>query len=361
MKTILLIDDDARLRMSFAEALRIHGYRVLEASSAAAGLETARQQLPDLILTDVHMPGGDGQELLRRIRTDPELSNRQVVLVTGSSESVTLRRGMELGADDFLLKPVDLGRLLRCIEARLARAQTNWRVEDRMLSQLRTSLHSTLPHEFFTPLAGIVGLSNILRSTKDLPEVELREIYNDIYFSGLRLHRTLRNYLEILDLQEAAPPKTPPPPLRPGILRENIQEGVRAAGERHVRAGDIAVKMEDCSVLSRPADVALIVEELVDNACKFSRTGLPIVVNFDAEGVLTVTDSGRGMTPEEIGQIGAFQKFDRKSREQQGLGLGLLLVKKLAAKNGAEFSIESPARDSGGTRVRVAFRSTGML
>jgi two-component system, sensor histidine kinase and response regulator len=357
VKTILLIDDDARLRMSFAEALRIHGYRILEASSAAAGLEIARQQLPDLILTDIHMPGGDGQELLRQIRTDPELSNRQVVLVTGSSESVTLRRGMEMGADDFLLKPVDLGRLLRCIEARLTRAQTNWRVEDRMLSQLRTTLHSTLPHEFFTPLAGIVGLANILRTTRDVPELELREIYNDIYFSGLRLHRSLRNYLEILDVQEitSGKPHPPPPPLRMAAIRENVQEGIRAAGERHNRATDITSHLEDCSLQTRPGDVAMIVEELVDNACKFSRNGSPITVNLTAQGVLVVTDVGRGMTPEEIGQIGAFQQFDRKKHEQQGLGLGLILVKKLTAKSGAEFFIESPAFDTTGTRVKVAF------
>ncbi len=361
MKTILLIDDDARLRMSFAEALRLYGYRILEASSAAAGLEIARQQLPDLILTDVNMPGGDGQEFLRQIRTDPELSNRQVVLVTGSSESVTLRRGMEMGADDFLLKPVELEGLLRCIEARLTRAQTNWRVEDRMLNQLRSNLHSTLPHEFFTPLAGIVGLAGILRTTRDIPDLELREIYNDIYFSGLRLHRSLRNYLEILDVQDAAGARAhpPPPPLRPGAIRQNVQEGIRAAGDRHGRSADISSHLEDCAFLCRPGDIALITEELVDNACKFSRHGTPVTVHLSAGGVLSVTDTGRGMTPEEIGQIGAFQQFDRKSHEKQGLGLGLILVKKLAAKNGAEFSLESPASETTGTRVKIAFRPAG--
>ncbi len=346
--------------MSFAEALRIHGYRVLEASSATAGLEIARQQMPDLILTDIHMPGVDGQELLRQIRTDPELCNRQVVLVTGSSESVTLRRGMEMGADDFLLKPVELSRLLRCIEARLARAQTNWRVEDRMLSHLRTTLHSTLPHEFFTPLAGIVGLANILRTNREIPELEVREIYNDIYFSGLRLHRSLRNYLEILDVQDAAGKVSPPPPpLRPSAIREQVQQGIRAAGERHNRGADITSHLEECSLLTRAGDLTLIVEELIDNACKFSRNGSPITVNLTTQGVLTVTDVGRGMTPDEIGQIGAFQQFDRKTHEKQGLGLGLILVKKLAEKCGAEFSIESPACETTGTRVKISFRLAG--
>jgi two-component system, sensor histidine kinase and response regulator len=347
--------------MSFAEVLRIRGYRILEASSAAAGLETARRQLPDLILTDIHMPGGDGQELLRQIRADPELCNKQVVLVTGSAESVTLRRGMEMGADDFLLKPVDLGRLLRCIEARLMRAETNWRVEDKMLSQLRTTLRSTLPHEFFTPLAGIVGLASILRSSDaTLTIQERQEIQNDIYFSGLRLHRTLRNYLEILENRSGTSKAgLPPPPLCASSVRDNVQEGVRTAVERNGRAIDVTSRVEDCSILARPGDVSMIVEELVDNGCKFSRTSLNVAVELDAKGILTVTDAGRGMAPEEIAQIGAFQQFDRKTHEQQGLGLGLILVKKLVARCGAEFSIESPVENTLGTRVQVAFHLAG--
>jgi two-component system sensor histidine kinase/response regulator len=362
VKTILLIDDDARLRLSFGEALRIHGYRVLEASSASAGLEIARQQLPDLILSDVHMPGdGDGSDLLRQIRQDPELCNKQVVLVTGSAESVTLRRGMEMGADDFLLKPVELGRLLRCIEARLARAQTHWRVQDKMLSQLRHSLHSTLPHEFFTPLAGIVGLAGILRAEgATLSPTELGELHNDIYFSGLRLHRTLRNYLEILDLQGTpAHPLPPPPPLSPGVIRQSVQTGIEAATERCGRESDVTYHVANRSILAKAPDLSLMVEEMVDNACKYSRTGTPVTVHVDEQGTLTVTDSGRGMPPDEIEAIGAFQQFDRKKHEQQGLGLGLLLVKKLAVRNGASFVIESPAGSGWGTRIRIGFRSVG--
>jgi two-component system sensor histidine kinase/response regulator len=358
VKTVLLIDDDDRLRLSFAEALRVHGYHVLEASSGPAGLEIARRQMPDVILSDVHMPGGGGQDLLREIRNDPELSSRQVVLMTGSAGSVTLRKGMELGADDFLLKPVDLERLLRCVEARLARAQTNWRVEDKMLRRLRSSLHSTLPHEFFTPLAGILGLATILRSDfKILSPDEVREIHDDIYFSGMRLHRTLRNYLEILDL-EAAPPGYPSSstPLRPVALREAIGKGIQLVAERTKRAHDITLQVEDCTILAQSGDVSLMAEELVDNGCRFSRPGSPVKVEMNAEGVLTVTDAGRGILPEEIEKIGAFQQFDRKTLERQGLGLGLILVKKLAAKSGATFAIESPGTEAGGARVRLAFR-----
>ena len=198
MKTILLIDDDSQLRTMFSVALRKEGYRVIEAASGVTGLAAARQHLPDLILSDIHMPGGDGSTLLKDIRRDPELRTKQVVLITGRPDLVTPRKGMEEGADDFLVKPVSLEALRNCVMARLSRASISWRVEDQILANLRSSVPSQLPHEFFTPLAGIIGLMEILRSdSAGLAPEEIHDIYNDVYNSALRLHRTLRNYLLI--------------------------------------------------------------------------------------------------------------------------------------------------------------------
>jgi len=125
MKTILLLDDDENILSTFSLALRHHGYNVIEASSGEEGLELAKKHLPDLILSDISMPGKDGQAVLQSIRQHPELSTKQVVLMTGQTHLVTPRRGMELGADDFLVKPVSLGDLLRCIDARLKRAEVH--------------------------------------------------------------------------------------------------------------------------------------------------------------------------------------------------------------------------------------------
>src|SRR5476651_1007809 len=223
MKTILLVDDDVQLRNMFGLALRRSGYYVIEADSGITGLAMARQHLPDLILSDINMPGGDGSTLLHEIRRDPELRSKQVVLMTGRPDLVTPRKGMEEGADDFLVKPVSLSALLSCVEARFSRASISWRVEDQMLAQLRSSVPSNLPHEFFTPLAGIIGLMEVLRSDfPSLTPAEVSDIHNDVYQSALRLHRTLRNYLLILDLQGSSS-EPMPPPLSPREVEENIQ------------------------------------------------------------------------------------------------------------------------------------------
>ena len=355
MKTILILDDDENILSTFSMALRHHGYNVIEASSGDVGLELAKKHLPDLILSDISMPGSDGQAVLQSIRQHPELSEKQVVLMTGQTHLVTPRRGMELGADDFLVKPVSLGDLLRCVEARLKRAQVHWRVEDRMLTKLRSTLHSSLPHELFTPLGGIIGLADVLLADSETftPE-ESKDMLTDIHSSALCLHRTLRNYLMILDLEEFQATTPVTEKLATKQIEENILSGIQASALRTGRLDDIQVNVDECTIIGVPGDVNLIAEELVDNACKFSRKGTTVEVHFGADAVLTVKDSGRGMTPGEIEQVGSFQQFDRKKHEQQGLGLGLALVQKLAHKCGAKLSMQS--QPSQGTTVKAAFQ-----
>ena len=357
MKTILLIDDDQQVRAMFGLALRKSGYHVIEADSGVTGLAMAQQHLPDLILSDINMPGGDGSTLLRDIRRDPELKSKQVVLFTGRPDLVTPRKGMEEGADDFLVKPVDLKTLLSCVEARFRRASISWRVEDQMVAQLRSTVPPNLPHEIFTPLTGIIGLMEILRS--DFPALapeEVQDIHNDIYQSALRLHRTLRNYLLILDLQTATSEAVPT--LSPREVEESIQGGVTEALRLNNRKEDVTVRVKICSISIKPSDLSRMVEELVDNACKFSRQGTPVKVELEADGRLIITDEGRGLTAEEIAHIGAFHQFDRKKHEQQGLGLGLVLVQKLAAQHKAEFFMKSKPGE--GTQAQIAFPLTSL-
>jgi signal transduction histidine kinase len=355
MKSILLIDDDPQLRRVFALALRHGGYHVIEAENGVTGLELARRHLPDLILTDVHMPGGDGSTLLRDIRCDPALHDKQVVLMTGRPDLVTPRGGMEGGADDFLAKPVGVKELLACMAARFRRATINWRVEDQMLERLRSNIPAQLPHEFFTPMAGIIGLVEILRDPDSgLEPADLPAVYDDLYYSSLRLHRTLRNYLLILELDHSSSAAAAEAKPLTGVeLERAMNDGVAEALRLHPRREDVTLRIDPCPIAITGADLSRIVEELAHNAFKFSRAGTPINIRLGADGALTVADKGRGMTAEEVGQIGAFQQFDRKKQEQQGLGLGLELVRKLAARGSANLSVASKPGE--GTTVQLAF------
>jgi signal transduction histidine kinase len=355
MKTILIIDDDDAALGIYATALETAGYRVLTAAAGAAGVELARRHLPDVVLSDINMPGMDGRNVLKVLREDAEMGPKQIVLMTGNTHNITTRTAMELGADDFLAKPFTIAELLRCIEARLQRARLHWRVDAKIVTDLRATLRSTLPHEFFTPLAGMLGLVEVLRG--DLGQLsphELTELLDNIEFSGWRLHRTLKNYLLALDLESGATADAAGAPV---LLAEHadyaVNAGIDTAVRRHKREADLTRQIAAGPIVGAAANLTTIVEELVENACSFSRPGTPIRVECDARGVLRVTDQGRGMTAEQIEQVGLFRQFDRKKYEQQGLGLGLVLVRKLAEKCGATVTLESQAGH--GTTARVAF------
>jgi signal transduction histidine kinase len=272
--------------------------------------------------------------------------------MTGRPEHATPRKSMEEGADDFLVKPVSLSSLINCVKARFSRASISWRVEDDAVAQLRSTVPPNLPHEFFTPLAGIIGLMEILRadpSSFSPPEIE--DIYKDVYNSALRLNRTMRNYLLILDV--APVPASPVALLAPHDVEKFVSFGVNEALRLNPRVEDVSIDVKGCSLAIKSDTLSLLVEELVDNACKFSRQGTPVNVTMTPDARLIVSDLGRGLTARQIEQIGAFKQFDRKKHEQQGLGLGLVLVKKLTAEINAKFSLKSEPGE--GTQTEIAF------
>ena len=347
--------------MTIALTLEAAGYETLQAESGKPGLALAREQLPDLTLCDVNMPEMDGTAVLKAFRADPDLASRPFIMMTGNPAQTPQRVGMNLGADDYLVKPFKAADLIDCIEMRLKRADLHWRVEGKTLQELRTTLHSVLPHEFFTPLAGIIGLSEVMREeAADLTPDQIVNYATDIERSGQRLHRTLRNYLKILDLDQAqaADPAAKPrrgDPLKPADTVAVTESAARAVATKHARTGDLGLKLQPCSFPGDRDTLAVFTEELLENACGFSRQGTPIAVELFAEGsgiVLRVTDKGRGMTQEQIDRIGAFMQFDRKRYEQQGLGLGLSVVGRLLQRAGGSLNVQSTVGE--GTTVSLA-------
>ena len=352
--TILIVDDEVSILTIFSLTLRAEGYEVFTADSALAGLEKARSVHPRLILCDVHMPGTDGKGFLQMLRADAALASTQIVLMTGNPQAATPREGMEIGADDFLLKPVDRESLLRCVRARLRRADVREEAEARLIEDIRTDLRAILPHELLTPLSGVVGITRILRDDwRNLPPPEVDQLLGCLDEAGARLERTLRNYLHLVDLQDAVPPE-PAQPLDAHDSADTLAAVAHAVAERHQRTGDLHVSaIESAALCVRETDLSIIAEELIENAFSFSEPGSPVHVALTPAGRFTVGDSGRGMDTAKARAIRAFKQFDRKDFEQQGLGLGLLLAHRIADRAGALVTLDSePGR---GTVVTVDF------
>ncbi len=125
MKRILVIDDDTKLRQHYTELLRLEGYAVTEARNGREGVESARKEVPDLVLCDITMPEMNGHRVLETLRAEPRTAHVPFVFLTGWSEQDDVRTGMNLGADDYLTKPIVPDELWAAIRARLRRAEAS--------------------------------------------------------------------------------------------------------------------------------------------------------------------------------------------------------------------------------------------
>jgi len=121
MKTILIIEDQPDMRENISTILSMEDYAALEAANGQDGLAIALEEKPDLILCDVMMPEMDGHQVLNRLRLEPSIAGTPFIFLTARGEKQDQRQGMNLGADDYLTKPVSADDLLAAIESRLER------------------------------------------------------------------------------------------------------------------------------------------------------------------------------------------------------------------------------------------------
>lgn len=123
MKKILLIEDNQGIRENTAEILELANYKVYTAENGKLGVEAALQHQPDLIICDIMMPVLDGYGVLHLLHKNPSLQNTPFIFLTAKTERADIRRGMELGADDYLTKPFMETELLTAIESRLRKVE----------------------------------------------------------------------------------------------------------------------------------------------------------------------------------------------------------------------------------------------
>ncbi len=122
MKKLLLIEDDVVLRENTAELLELSGYDVITAPNGKIGLEIAKQSLPHIIVCDIMMPELDGYGVLEGLSKAENTTNIPFIFLSAKTERKDVRKGMDLGADDYITKPFEEEELVSAIESRLAKA-----------------------------------------------------------------------------------------------------------------------------------------------------------------------------------------------------------------------------------------------
>ena len=121
MKKILIIEDNREMNEYIAEMLELFNYSVVKALNATDGIESAKKELPDIIICDIMLPDFDGYKVLQTLDDEPSTKGIPFIFLTAKAEKSDIRKGMNLGADDYLTKPFDKTDLINAIEARLKR------------------------------------------------------------------------------------------------------------------------------------------------------------------------------------------------------------------------------------------------
>lgn len=347
-RRILIVEDDLEIRKNLSTILEMNGYDVIGAGNGSLGLQLALQYLPDLIISDVMMPELDGFEMLNELRKHEETLGIPFLFLTARIEKKDIREGMNLGADDFITKPFDMDDLLDAVNARIQKSEARKEHYSKKMNDLRFNISRSLPHEVRTPLSVILGYSEILqRSWRSLSDDDINDMLLNVHSSAKRLHRVFEKYLYYANLELISSNETEKAKLQDKVTpsaRVVVSDVCRRYSDEYSREADIRSTLADASIKMSEDYFNLLIEELIDNAMKYSEIGSEIQLNSTIKaGVycLSITNYGRGMTPEQIAGIGAYVQYDRLIHEQQGLGLGLAISKKIVDLHRGLFKMES--------------------
>jgi CRP-like cAMP-binding protein/CheY-like chemotaxis protein len=191
-KKILIIEDNNDIRENVVEILELAGYQVFEANNGKKGVELALKNIPDVILCDIMMPELDGYGVLYMLNKNPEIAAIPFIFLTAKAERVDLRKGMEMGADDYLTKPFDDMDLLNAIESRLKKKELQQTFYSKSLDRLSTLIGKN---------DGLAELRKIIQERKSRQFKKNQVIYYD-GDKGNGLHLIISGRVKTIKLAE---------------------------------------------------------------------------------------------------------------------------------------------------------------
>jgi signal transduction histidine kinase len=387
---LLVVDDEESLRITTAAIFENEGYVVDTASSGDEAIDLMSKEDYDLVLTDLHMEGGDGLSVLNQIRRHAPLTIS--VVLTGFASVESAIAALQEGAYDYLVKPCDIESMKHTIrrgvehrrlmlaeqKARLDLQQLNLdlerRIEERTaeLKQLNVELAdanrakdvflATLSHELRTPLTPVVGWIKLLRSGT-LDEKSVAQALDAIERNAWLQSRLID---DLLDTSRIATGKLhfEPKPTDLNMAVRAAVDTVRASAAARNIDVSMALWPSSLTVMGEPVRLQQIAWNLVSNAIKFTDPGGKVNITTQPDGgeaLLTVADNGVGIPPEFLPHV--FDRFRQAdgstSRRHGGLGLGLAIADALAKMHSGCLAAKSDGVGTGATfSMRMALAPT---
>jgi two-component system, sensor histidine kinase and response regulator len=317
-------------------ALESVGYEIDEAEDGKKGLDRAMEVLPDLILCDINMPGMDGFETLKELRKHKPSPSIPFIFITGEDPKTHMRRGMNLGADDFIMKPIDMNDLIKAVEVRLQGIERKKEETQKIVGELSESITRAMPHELRTPMTGILGLAELLKTQAEgMTPGEVKDLAELLFSSAIRMNQTLDKFwihTQSLLLPNDAAKLAASRQTGTKNVERTIQHVAEELGNLHKRSSDLTFDLSPFSVAISERYFEQALKQIIENAFKFSDQGTGIVISSTLDhtsGIIVIQDHGRGMTENQILRIHACMQFEREHYEQPGIGLGLTIAKQL--------------------------------
>lgn len=361
MKKILVIDDAEFILESTAALLGFEGYEVVTACDGVEGLERAFEHNPDLILCDISMPNLDGYGVVEELRKHEKTLTTPFIFLTAFTEKSNMRLGMEKGADDFLVKPYTREELIAAIDAQWKKhSNIEKQVQDKV-DVVGKNVTYALPHEFRTVLNQVVGSARfLLANPAQISPEEITELSNDIISSAQRLLKITENFLIYVRIESIASNLEKKRQLLNNRTDEPcsvLYDIVNTTAYKFNRVEDVDIDdlVDSITIQMSSETFHKVIDEVFDNACKFSAPGTKIKIRTWLEDnylYITIQDRGRGMSKEQINNVGAYVQFERTIYEQQGVGLGLVIAKRFVELHDGKFFIES--EEGLGTKIMIA-------
>ena len=362
--TILVVDDEEAGRYVKVQTLRRAGFAVIEGATGREALDLAARERPDLIVLDVNLPDINGLEVTRRLRASESGAPALPILQISNTsvEAADRVRGLDQGADVYLVEPVDGAVLVATVHAllRVRRAEAalataldgerQARALAERANQLKDEFIATLSHELRTPLNALLGWIWQLRNATLDPAAQARAL--DSIERNARMQAQLIN--DLLDVSRASRGK-----LQLEMRLVDLKTVVTAACEsvRDPLAGknlELRIEVSSIPVAGDQARLQQVVTNLLTNAVQFTPSGGRISVTLspdDSYATLSVQDTGAGIDPAFLPHV--FEQFRQGdgglSRKHGGLGLGLAVVKQLVELHGGTVGVASAGRDNGAT------------
>ncbi len=359
MLKIVIIDDDINILDQMAYTLELAGFETYKASSGKDGVQLVRSYEPDLIVSDINMPDMDGYDILRALKQQHETADIPFIFVTAQSDRSSFREGMELGADDFLPKPFSGNELVSAVSTQIAKHRLAEERHETTMRMLKKNISYALPHELRTPLMSIMGYADVILSEyQTIDRSELKMWTQKIVKGSLRLERVIENYLVYLQLEMLSDPEEIAH-MRNNIVpdvKPIIASAIEEVAVSHNRLDDLYFDADNIAIRMASSDLRKIIFEITDNAFKFSKPNDPVEISAQRAGnkfVMKISDQGHGMPAEEVELMGGYMQFDRTLYEQQGLGLGFAIARKLIELYEGDLIIESAPNV--GTLITIEF------